>query len=106
MLFSTRPERHLEADAVAAWRSSQMHAAVEADTEDGNAALAGRAAGRQGGRRATILLRHVKGADIHHGISSHKASAGGPLGILNSGRPTGWVSKLLACVRLIRIVPN
>jgi hypothetical protein len=31
-----------------------MHAAVEADTEDGNAALAGRAAGRQGGRRATI----------------------------------------------------
>src|SRR5260221_12406101 len=78
MLFSTRPERHLEADAVAAWRSSQMHAAVEADTEDGNAALAGRAAGRQGGRRATILLRHVKGADIHHSISSHKSFRMGP----------------------------
>jgi hypothetical protein len=49
-----------------------MHAAVEADTQDGNAALAGRAAGRQGGRRTAILLRHAKGADIHHGISSHK----------------------------------
>jgi len=57
--------------------------------QSGNAALAGRAAGRQGGWRTAILLRHAKGADIHHGISSHKASAGVPLGILNSGLPTG-----------------
>jgi len=49
-----------------------MHAAVEAqETEQGNATLAGRTAGRQGSRRATILLRQVNGADIHHGIFSH-----------------------------------
>jgi len=35
-----------------------MHAAVEAGTEDGNVALARRAAGRQGGGRGTILLRN------------------------------------------------
>jgi hypothetical protein len=74
-----------------------MHAAVKAEIEDGNAALAGRAAGRQGGRRTAILLRHAKGADIHHGIFSHKASAGVPLGILNSALRPGWVSELLAC---------
>jgi hypothetical protein len=75
-----------------------MHAAVEAqETEQGNATLAGRTAGRQGSRRATILLRQVNGADIHHGIFSHKASAGVPLGIPNSGLLSGWVSELLAC---------
>src|SRR5262249_15029908 len=68
--------RHLEeaeADAVAACRRHHMHAAVEADAEDGNAALARRTADRQDGRRVTILLRHVKGTDLHHDISSRKA---------------------------------
>src|SRR5215472_5533030 len=50
-----------------------MHAAIEADTEDGNAALAGRAAGRQRGRRATVLLRHANPTDVHHDICSHTA---------------------------------
>src|SRR5215472_5004543 len=50
-----------------------MHAAIEADTEDGNAALAGRAAGRQGGRRAAVLLRHANPTDVHHDICSDKA---------------------------------
>ena len=61
--------RHLEADAVAARRSEQMHAALEADTEDGNTALAGRAAGPQCGRRAAVLLRYANPTDVH----SHKA---------------------------------
>ena len=50
-----------------------MHAAVEAGTEDGNAALAGCAAGRQGGRRAAVLLRHANPTDVHHHICSDKA---------------------------------
>src|SRR5262249_913641 len=50
-----------------------MHAAVKADTEDGNAALAGCAAGRQGGRRAAVLLRHANPTDVHHDICSDKA---------------------------------
>src|SRR6516162_4873425 len=80
-----------------------MHAAVEADTEDGNAAFAGRAAGRQGGRRATILLRHANGADLHHDICAHKAlSAEVPLGVANSVLWTGAVSSRTS----IRIVLN
>jgi hypothetical protein len=65
--------RHLEADAVVARRGAEMHAVVEAVTENGNPAFARRAAGHQRCWRFPIRLRGVKFTECCHDICSHSA---------------------------------
>jgi hypothetical protein len=60
--------RHLEADEVVGRRVAEMHAAVEAVTENGNPAFARRTAGHQRRWRVAIRLRGAKLTECCHDI--------------------------------------